>query len=141
MIHHLLRDRTHDLPSCSSLFTELKDHFRPSFDRAPDHLRDKNLVGSQLPFPSGDNQRQTSSSIWIERYPGGTHTQGYGESHRYPADSSAHHLFQLLLEMFGPSWLFSVEMRAHSGHSESDLEALTSDLSVLKKTKQNCFQF
>lgn len=34
------------------LFVELKDHFKSSCDWVPDHLRDRNLVWTQLSFPT-----------------------------------------------------------------------------------------
>lgn len=72
VIHHLLNKKNNWQPG-GSLLIELKDDFKPNFDLVPDHLRYKNLVWTQLRFPttSGDKKRHASSSGGMEE-----HTQG-----------------------------------------------------------------
>lgn len=100
------------------LFVERKDGFKSSSDWVPDHLQDRNLVWTQLSFP-------TTLGITkdMEAPPFGQ--RSIQEEHRselshqqYPTVSAADHSFTLLLETYGLFWLSSGEMRARSGHSD-----------------------
>lgn len=101
------------------LFVEPKDHFKSSSDWVPDHLCDRNLVWTQLSFPTSLGIIKDMEALPFDRGASKKNTHRSKLSHQqYPPDSPADHPITLLPETFGLLWLFSGEMRARSGHSD-----------------------
>lgn len=101
------------------LFVEPKDHFKSSSDWVPDHLCDRNLVWTQLSFPTSlgiikDMEALPFGQRGIQEEHTQVKTISPAVSTRQPCRSSNH----LLPETFGLLWLFSGEMRARSGYSD-----------------------